>query len=707
MESDIIAYIYPDGAHINRAKNVIKANRHCAPPRLIEVRHSHCRRGDDRERQSTEPPEDSGASSLDYLPSLVVRLSDIPRTDKGLLFGSNPNCDVVINYPGVSNIHFSLTFDEFNCPIIKDMESLGGTQVTYDQQGHGYRRSFRWIIGDHDMIGRGISIVVAIYGVIALRIVIQAHEIMSPAYISAVKSFKRGMTTSEALLAELGLSQPPTRDTKTPGEGAIHLREHLGEGSFGVVTRLWNVSTGENRVVKAPHPKAIRNRQVDYDAWEEEASIMKLVSHQHIVKLIESLSSPQPEIHLEYMRCGSLEAQKNITYNETFTIISQCLSALAYLHERNPPIAHRDIKPANILVERRSENGIFVKLGDFGLARKGFELSTLCGTYKYLAPEIHSDKQLRARREETSGYTVAVDIWSLGVVAYELLYGLPSFKRRYKDDGAAWCEKLTDELRTNVKRRPAALGTMLANCMVVISPEDRRDAASCCELLVTVEAVEVPFPGVTPVSYFNNEEDQATFRYAPQDGDDETRSTGVVGQCGEPRGGEGTTSRAKTRAISTVNQPVSLKATTSPHFIRSEGPPPESHSSSCSRITQRCEEFERPSTSVIRRDDQLQEGHKLEYLIEKSPTDEFNPLHVGSPLASQVGGSNSQDWASQQNSAWHGQLGAAVGPGTTRSSIPRGESGWHNEVIDDYDLEMAGAAEVLQNIAQDFERGKY
>ncbi|KGQ09830.1 Serine/threonine-protein kinase RAD53 [Beauveria bassiana D1-5] len=614
MESDIIAYIYPDGAHINRAKDVIKANRHCVPPRLIEVRHSHCRRGDDRERQSTEPPEDSGASSLDYLPSLVVRLSDIPRTDKGLLFGSNPNCDVVMNYPGVSNIHFSLTFDEFNCPIIKDLESLGGTQVTYDQQGHGYRRSFRWIIGGHDMIGRGISIVVTIYGVIALQIVIQAHDIMSPAYISAVKSFKRGMTTSEALLAGLGLSQPPTRDTKTPGEGAIHLREHLGEGSFGVVTRLWNVSTGENRVVKAPHPKAIRNRQIDYDAWEEEASIMKLVSH------------------------------KNITYNETFTIISQCLSALAYLHERNPPIAHRDIKPANILVERRSENGIFVKLGDFGLARKGFELSTLCGTYKYLAPEIHSDKQLRARREETSGYTVAVDIWSLGVVAYELLY---------------------------------------------------------------VEAVEVPFPGVTPVSYFNNEEDQATFRYAPQDGDDETRSTGVVGQCGEPRGGEGTTSRAKTRAISTVNQPVSLKATTSPHFIRSEGPPPESHSSSCSRITQRCEELERPSTSVIRRDDQLQEGHKLEYLIEKSPTDEFNPLHVGSPLASQVGGSNSQDWASQQNSARHGQLGAAVGPGTTRSSMPRGESGWHNEVIDDYDLEMARAAGVLQTIAQDFERGKY
>ncbi|KAM0745180.1 hypothetical protein ACQRIT_000564 [Beauveria bassiana] len=321
---------------------------------------------------------------------------------------------------------------------------------------------------------------------------------MSPAYISAVKSFKRGMTTSEALLAELGLSQPPTRDTKTPGEGAIHLRKYLGEGSFGVVTRLWNVSTGEIRVVKAPHPKAIRKRQVDYDAWEEEASIMKLVSHQHIVKLIESFSIPQPEIHLEYMRYAF-------------------------------------------------ENGIFVKLGDFGLARKGFELSTLCGTYKYLAPEIHSDKQLRARREETSGYTVAVDIWSLGVVAYELLYGLPSFKRRYEDDGAAWCEKLTDELRTNVKRRPAALGTMLANCMVVISPEDRRDAASCCELLVTVEAVEVPFPGVTPVSYFNNEEDQATFR----------------------------------------------------------------------------------------RDDQLQEGHKHEYLIEKSPTDEFNPLHVGSPLASQ------------------------------------------------------------------------
>ncbi|PMB71983.1 hypothetical protein BM221_002080 [Beauveria bassiana] len=279
MERDIIAYIYPCGDHCDKAKEVIEANWRCVGPRLIEVQHSRCRRGEDRERQSTEPPQDSGASFLDYLPSLVVRFGDIPRTDKGLLFGSNPNCDVFINHPSVSNIHFSLTFDEFNCPIIKDLDSLGGTQVTYNQQGHGYRRSFRWIIGGHEMIKRKRCIVVSIFGVITFQIVIQAHDIMSPAYISAVKSFKSGMTTSEALLAELGLSQPPTRDTKTPGEGAIHLRKHLGEGSFGVVTRLWNVSTGEIRVVKAPHPKAIRNRQVDYDAWEEEASIMKLVSH--------------------------------------------------------------------------------------------------------------------------------------------------------------------------------------------------------------------------------------------------------------------------------------------------------------------------------------------------------------------------------------------------------------------------------------------
>ncbi|KAK9438330.1 protein kinase [Metarhizium brunneum] len=104
MDNDIIAYLYP---HDNPDENVteaIKANPQYAPPLLqrTEDRHSLRRRRDCRERESTEPPENPGASAVDYLPNLVIRFSDVPRTDKGLVFGSNPDCDVVLDIPGVS-----------------------------------------------------------------------------------------------------------------------------------------------------------------------------------------------------------------------------------------------------------------------------------------------------------------------------------------------------------------------------------------------------------------------------------------------------------------------------------------------------------------------------------------------------------------------------------------------------------------------------
>ncbi|KAJ4230717.1 hypothetical protein NW757_013982 [Fusarium falciforme] len=105
---------------------------------------------------------------------------------------------------------------------------------------------------------------------------------MSPAYIDKVNRFKQGTATAEDLLDDLGLSNPSTRPrtgAHTPGTGEIHLSKKLGEGSFGVVTHLWNVSTGDEHVVKAPTSKAIRKKKVDKKAWRREADIMAQVSH--------------------------------------------------------------------------------------------------------------------------------------------------------------------------------------------------------------------------------------------------------------------------------------------------------------------------------------------------------------------------------------------------------------------------------------------
>jgi hypothetical protein len=118
-------------------------------------------------------------------------------------------------------------------------------------------------------------------GVIFLRIVVPPHDVSSPAYIRAVDRFCEGASDAAELLDILGLSKPRTRavtGTHTPGTGEIHLRKRLGEGGFGVVTHLWNVSTGSECVVKEPVANAVR-KKLNFEAWEREARIMGLVSH--------------------------------------------------------------------------------------------------------------------------------------------------------------------------------------------------------------------------------------------------------------------------------------------------------------------------------------------------------------------------------------------------------------------------------------------
>lgn len=87
--------------------------------------------------------------------------------------------------------------------------------------------------------------------------------------------------------------------------------------------------------------------------------------------------------------------------------------AIEYLHSRSPPIIHRDIKPENLLVFEDK-----VKLADFGWSNKIETMrNTYCGTPDYLAPEMI----LRSTHNEK------LDVWSLGVLTFELLTGYAPF----------------------------------------------------------------------------------------------------------------------------------------------------------------------------------------------------------------------------------------------------------------------------------------
>ena len=120
---------------------------------------------------------------------------------------------------------------------------------------------------------------------------------------------------------------------------------------------------------------------------------------------------------LEYASGGSLfsfvRKTKGLVEKNFHRIFRQVCDGVEYLHTKN--IIHRDIKPENILIDHKGD----VKLCDFGWSAVNRpSRKTFCGTYEYMAPEIFENKK----------YNHKVDIWSLGILLFELLHGHSPFR---------------------------------------------------------------------------------------------------------------------------------------------------------------------------------------------------------------------------------------------------------------------------------------
>ena len=120
---------------------------------------------------------------------------------------------------------------------------------------------------------------------------------------------------------------------------------------------------------------------------------------------------------LEYAKNGNLYShifkKKKIEEKEALKYFKQAAEAVHYLHSQH--IFHRDIKPENILLD----SNFNFKLCDFGWCSEEFvgQRKTFCGTFEYMAPEILFKKP----------YDYRIDIWSLGVLLFELTHGSAPF----------------------------------------------------------------------------------------------------------------------------------------------------------------------------------------------------------------------------------------------------------------------------------------
>lgn len=337
-DTDLVACLYPFEDNWNHAKEVIeKLNEsRCVPGRLSlpEVQYGR------HDREPTEEPGNSEASPLDYLPRIELRFSHGPRTSNGFVFGWDENSDIVLPWArGISFHHFAVTFDGRNYPVVKDLGSFSGIEVTYDRKGQGKRRDFVWIVGGYP-IPEQTSIIINVNEQLKFQIVVPYHDISSQLYVDNVNKFRQGTTGVDNLVGQLDLrSRPPTERTSgthTPGTGPIVLKKALGEGGFGVVSYMWDVSTGAEHALKEPSSKAIRANIVDIDAWMKEARIMGQISHVSYTSIALKLHSDVASRKILWPSTG---ARSRHGPNCALSICLAGLSSTTPIHQR--PKAYR------------------------------------------------------------------------------------------------------------------------------------------------------------------------------------------------------------------------------------------------------------------------------------------------------------------------------------------------------------------------------
>lgn len=259
--------------------------------------------------------------------------------------------------------------------------------------------------------------------------------------------------------------------------GKYRVESVLGRGGMGVVVAARHLQLDERVAIKFLLPAALKQPEA-VTRFIREAKAAIRIKSEHVVRVsdVGTLDNGAPYLVMELLDGSDLAArlkqQGVLSIEQTVEFMLQALEALADAHAQG--IIHRDLKPANLFCVRRSDGILTIKLLDFGISKlqrssiSGSELqmtaAAAMGSPLYMSPE-----QMRSARDVDA----RSDIWSLGVVMYELLTGTPPFRGETLSEicvkAASFSPPPMRDLRPEL---PLELRSIVLKCLEK-SPDDR------------------------------------------------------------------------------------------------------------------------------------------------------------------------------------------------------------------------------------------